>query len=173
MNYVIRVKNEGPQTTTGITTVRDVLPTGVTLSGTVTGSGWTCAVSGADIGCTTTQVVVSGAYYTDITVPVRITAGPNTTVINYAVVHNPNEENACKTDASMPAGNETACAKDPKNINPAQFTVPGGGSCGGSYYYTPTCVNGVPSCATALSCTQPTGSYTGMVECNNNLRSCS
>ncbi len=96
----------------------------MTLSGTVTGTSWTCTVSGADIGCTTTQIVLSGAYYTDITVPVRITAGAGTTVTNYAVVYNPNEENACKTDGSMPIGNETACTKDPKNIDPAQFTIP-------------------------------------------------
>jgi hypothetical protein len=130
MNYIIRVKNEGPQTTTGTTTVRDTLPTGVVGSGAVTGALWICTSSGADISCTTTQIVSSGSTFTDIIVPVRITAGASATVTNYAVVYNPDELNPCKTDASMPVGNETDCAKDPKNIDPAQFTIPGNNSCG-------------------------------------------
>jgi hypothetical protein len=165
MNYVIRVKNEGPQTTTGTTTVRDVLPTGVTASGAATGSGWICTASGASLSCDTTQVVASGSTFTDIIVPVRITAGANTTVTNYAVVYNPDELNPCLINGTMPAGNETACAKDPKNIDPAQFTVPGNNSCGGSNYYIPKCVNGVSSCATEVSCNQPTGSYTTLEAC--------
>ncbi len=165
MNYIIRVKNEGPQTTTGTTTVRDTLPTGVVGSGAVTGALWICTSSGADISCATTQVVASGSTFTDIIVPVRITAGASSTVTNYAVVYNPDELNPCKTDASMPVGNETTCTKDPKNIDPAQFTIPGGGS-NGSIYYTPTCTNSVRSCSTVSASSQPVGSYTTLAECN-------
>lgn len=125
LNYIIRVQNVSSVTATGTTTVRDTLPVGVTASGAATGTNWTCGYSGTTLTCTTLQQVGSGAYFTDITVPVKVTAGANTTVINYAIVHNPNETNPCYADNRMPGGNETACEKDSKNIDPAVLVVPG------------------------------------------------
>ena len=53
------------------------------------------------------------------------------------------------------------------------ITTTGGGGCSSSYYYTPKCVNGVPSCSTELSCTQPTGSYPKLEDCNDAKKSLS
>ena len=41
-NYIIRVKNEGTGATYGITTVRDILPTGVYPPIPGSGNGWSC-----------------------------------------------------------------------------------------------------------------------------------
>lgn len=41
-NYTIVVRNNGTGVVTGTTTVRDRLPTPITLRATPTGNGWTC-----------------------------------------------------------------------------------------------------------------------------------
>ena len=116
--YVIRVSNIGPSPTSGITTVRDTLPAGVSATGAATGIGWTCAYDTLTLTCMSSQVVASGSAYSDISVPVKVTATSGT-ITNYAIVHNPSETNPCKTDNSLPTGNETSCEKDSKNIDPA------------------------------------------------------
>ena len=151
INYIIRVSNVGPLSTSGTTTVKDILPSGVTVSGSATGTGWTCTYTGASLSCESTLVIASGAAYPDITIPVRVTATANTTVTNYATVHNPNEQNPCYANNQMPVGSETLCTNDPKNNDPAQFTVPGsscsGGGCGGIPVYSPNCTNGLRACS--------------------------
>ncbi len=133
INYIIRVTNRGPATATGTTTVVDRLPAGVTASGIVTAQNWSCTYSGVTLTCKTLQVVASGAVFTDITVPVRVTATAGQGVTNYAVVHNPNESNPCYTDGRMPSGDESSCTRDPANTDPAVINVPGGGGGGASY----------------------------------------
>jgi len=125
LNYVIRVKNEGPQTTTGLTTVRDILPVGVSASGAASGTNWNCSYSGAVLACMTSQVVSSGSYFSDITVPVVVTATAGQTVTNYATVQNPSENNPCYADNRMPNGDESSCTNDTKNNDPAQFSISG------------------------------------------------
>lgn len=106
--------------------MKDILPSGVSATGAATGTGWTCAYTGgSSLTCESTLVVASGASYPDIIVPVRVTAGQNSTVTNYATVHNPNESNPCYANNQMPVGSETLCANDPKNNDPAQFTIGG------------------------------------------------
>jgi uncharacterized repeat protein (TIGR01451 family) len=127
ISYLIRVTNSGPQSSSGVTTVQDILPVGVTASGSASGSGWTCSYSGATLTCTSTQVVPSGGTYSDITVPVIVTVTAGQSVTNIAAVDNPNEVNRCNTDGSMPANATASCNKDPNNSDPAVISVPGGG----------------------------------------------
>lgn len=132
INYVIRVQNLGTGSTSGTTTVKDVLPAGSSFVGNAspTGTNWTCAttnitvegVSRIQISCTTTAVIAKDGYFPDITFPVQIKRTVGDTDTNYAVVHNPNEANPCKTDNSMPSGSEVSCEKDSKNIDPAVVT---------------------------------------------------
>lgn len=144
---MIRVKNEGPASTSGLTTVKDILPTGISATGTVTGAGWTCAYASTNSGaltCTTSAVVASGATFSDITIPVVVKTTAGTSVTNYALVHNPSETNPCSTDNSMPSGSEGSCAKDPKNVDPAVISVSGCTSnCGttSTKYYIPKCID--------------------------------
>lgn len=145
-NYVLRVKVESG-TSTGATTVKDILPAGIELNGTATGSGWTISWNGKTMTATSTQVVTTGNYFADITIPVKLTAGAGQTIRNDATVQNPNEKpNSCYTDNRMPNGNEQSCEKDPKNTDPAIVKTPtpptttgpggpggGGGGGGGGY----------------------------------------
>ncbi len=88
INYSIIVKNEGPLSTSGVTTITDTLPTGVALSGAITGTGWTCSGT-ATIICNSSLIILAGSTYPAIHIPVRVTANSGT-VINEAIVSNPN-----------------------------------------------------------------------------------
>jgi len=171
LSYIIRVQNSGPMASTGVTTVQDILPTGVVLDGTTTGSNWTCSATGVTIRCTSSLVVASGSYYPDITVPFRVTATASQTVINIAAVDNPNESSRCMSTGSLlPMTDSAYCTRDPQNSDPAVLTIPGGPG-GGVAYFVPTCVNGIASCtATSVGCTNVDGAgaacYTTTTLCN-------
>lgn len=129
-NYNIVVENRGTGSTSGITTVVDVLPSPVTLRATPTGNGWTCTGSAGSTSytCTSSEVVTQGQLYPVITVPVRIInlayrIGGYT---NTAFVQNPNEVvgKRCFADNRMPTGNESQCTEDVYNTDPATINPP-------------------------------------------------
>jgi hypothetical protein len=93
-NYVLVITNNGPQSVTGTTTVTDTLPAQTTLTGTISAPNWTCASAGQSISCTTTATPASGATFSQISLPVRIS--PATTdgyYTNSATVSNPGDTN--------------------------------------------------------------------------------
>lgn len=73
MNYIIRVTNVGPGQTHGETVVTDTLPSGVSIAGTPSGAGWSCAQIGADLTCRSTDTVLGSSSYSDISIPVIVT----------------------------------------------------------------------------------------------------
>lgn len=71
VRYRFVVKNEGPVTATGTTTVEDTLPNGFIIAGTPAGTGWTCSVTGngsRSFVCTRTTELAVGAFFPDIVV---------------------------------------------------------------------------------------------------------
>lgn len=144
VRYRFRVSNEGPQIATGTTNVEDTLPNGFTITGTVTGTGWTCT-SGANgnrsFSCTRGDNLAVGASFSDIVVNAvassSIIAGEYS---NTATVRNPGDTNP---------DNNT----DPANV---QILV-GVPSCGS--ISTTTVGNVNPSTAVTYTCTP--ASYTG------------
>lgn len=76
-SYRITVRNAGEVATSGVYTVRDRLPTGITLAAVPSGTGWTCAgpVGAATFECTNGTAIAAGATLAGtISVPVRIAA---------------------------------------------------------------------------------------------------
>lgn len=69
--YRLTVKNDGYAATTGPTTVRATLPSGLTYAG-VAGSGWTCVPDGADALCTRTATIARGATAPDLELTVNV-----------------------------------------------------------------------------------------------------
>lgn len=123
--YFLRVRNTGPNDSTGRTTVKDILPPGVEYSGAVNGNGfWTCSVAGRVLTCYTDSSISATAYVfaPDIAVPVRITATTGS-VTNIASVDNPNEINRCNADGSLPGSDTASCTKDTTNSDPAVFIL--------------------------------------------------
>lgn len=107
-----------------MTTVQDTLPNGVELNGNPTGSNWNCTTSGKSITCTTGQDVAGGAEFTEIRVPVKVTATSGT-VTNHATVYNPDEDKtkSCLPNNQKPSVTATSCSQDGDNEDPAVFTV--------------------------------------------------
>ena len=86
-NYIIRVTNNGPIATSGLTAVTDTLPVGVVQSGTVSAGSWACISTGATISCTVSAAIAANANFPDIIIPVRVTATSGT-ISNVAIVNN-------------------------------------------------------------------------------------
>lgn len=77
----------GGDTTGAPVTVSDTLPSGLTLGGTPSGSGWICVTGGASsFTCTSTAVVTTGAAFPAITVPVRVGVAADAVLVNTASV---------------------------------------------------------------------------------------
>ncbi len=83
--YTLSVSNYGPGDHTGLVSVSDSLPTGLTPL-TATGSGWTCTVAAPDVDCTRSDSLNNGNSYPDITVTVSVAAGAAPSVTNTAGV---------------------------------------------------------------------------------------
>jgi uncharacterized repeat protein (TIGR01451 family) len=70
--FEIAVKNVGEAPTQGPTIVTDTLPPKVTLVGTPSGAGWTCAKSADGFRCERSDALAAGASFPTIRAPVQI-----------------------------------------------------------------------------------------------------
>jgi len=77
--YTITVTNNGAATTSGLVTVTDTLPLGLTATA-IGGSGWTCTL--ASLTCTRGDALAGGAGYPAITLTVNVGSGAGTNVLN-------------------------------------------------------------------------------------------
>ena len=62
-SYTLTVRNAGQRASSGVYTVSDRLPAGLTLAATPTGSGWTCTGAAGDssFSCTSSSAIAAGA----------------------------------------------------------------------------------------------------------------
>ncbi|UBB17512.1 beta strand repeat-containing protein [Comamonas odontotermitis] len=88
--YTLQVSNSnapGSSSTTGVITVSDPLPVGITMTGLPTGTGWDCSASTAtQVTCTTSAVLTPGASAPVISVPVAIAQSAANPSVNTATV---------------------------------------------------------------------------------------
>ena len=97
--YTITLRNVGPAATSGVYTVSDRLPAGVSLSAVPSGSGWTCsgAVGASSFSCTSSVVVGIGATSANtIQAPVTVGAAAASPAINAVLVEGGGEIDARK-----------------------------------------------------------------------------
>ncbi len=81
--YTIVVTNTGNTPTTGVVTVTDTVPAGLTATG-IGGSGWTCVQAAGP--CTRSDPLAPGASYPPITLTVNVSDSPPSSVTNVAHV---------------------------------------------------------------------------------------
>ena len=81
--YTIVVTNHGNVPTSGVVTVTDMLPPGLTATS-MTGPGWTCTQPAGP--CTRSDPLAPGASYPPITLTVNIAEDPPASVTNIATV---------------------------------------------------------------------------------------
>lgn len=88
--YTLQVTNSnalGSSSTTGVITVSDPMPVGITMTGLPTGTGWNCSAStGTLVTCTTSAVLTPGASAPVISVPVAIAQNAANPSVNTATV---------------------------------------------------------------------------------------
>lgn len=155
----VSVTNRGPDVAVGPFRVTDTLPAGVSLVS-ATGTGWSCAASGADLDCTRlspTETLAVGASLPVLSVVVQVPAdtAPGTTLTNSASVtgrtHDPVLPNNTDTDTAT----VTASADLRIDKNHALDPI-----AGGSVTWTLDVVNDGPSVAgsgTVVTDTLPAG----------------
>ena len=101
-SYTLTVSNQGEAATFQGIQVSDSLPDGLRAAGTPSGKGWQCQVSGQQVSCQSSDVVLPGGRTAPIEIPVKLDASLSSrTLTNIAVVSGGGE-------GSDKTGNNTA-----------------------------------------------------------------
>ncbi|MBL0160600.1 MAG: DUF11 domain-containing protein [Bryobacterales bacterium] len=88
--YSIAVTNVGSAASTGLVTVYETLPAGLTATG-ISGAGWNCNL--ASLVCTRSDALAIGASFPAITVTVNVDSNAPSSVINIAGVSSGGDQN--------------------------------------------------------------------------------
>ena len=97
--YTITVSNSGTLPTSGLVTVTDALPAGLTATA-IAGGAWTCTQPGGP--CTRSDALAAGASYPAITLTVNVAINAAASVTNTATVAGGGETNAANDTANDP-----------------------------------------------------------------------
>jgi uncharacterized repeat protein (TIGR01451 family) len=97
--YSLVATNSGGGSTSGLVTVTDTLPTGMTATA-MSGSGWSCDLP--NVRCTRSDSLAASASYPAITLTVSVAKTTATSVINTAAVSGGSESNTANDTASDP-----------------------------------------------------------------------
>jgi uncharacterized repeat protein (TIGR01451 family) len=99
--YTITVTNSGSAASSGLVTVTDTLPAGLTPTapnGAV--SGWSCSINGQALTCTRSDTLASGGSYPQITLSVNVAGNAPASVTNTVTVSGGGEIDASNDTAS-------------------------------------------------------------------------
>ncbi|TMG12141.1 MAG: DUF11 domain-containing protein, partial [Chloroflexi bacterium] len=99
--YNLTVSNVGPVSSSGLVTVSDVLPAGLTPSS-ASGTGWTCGIVAQVVTCTRSDALAAAGSYPAITITVAVQQSAAGSVTNNATVAGGGEVNAANDSASDP-----------------------------------------------------------------------
>jgi uncharacterized repeat protein (TIGR01451 family) len=145
--YTITVSNAGGAATSGVVTVTDTLPAGLTPS-TQSGTGWTCGASGQTVTCTRSNALAAGASYPAITLVVNVLQTAGASLTNTAAGDGGGQTNTANDSSSDPttvvSSADLSLAKAVNNPNPIQ---------GQNVTFTLTLTNAGPSNATNVAVT--------------------
>src|SRR5438128_1769601 len=97
--YTITATNSGFASTSGVVTVTDTLPTGLTATG-ISGSGWTCVLG--TLTCTRNDALAAGSSYPAITVTVNVANNASSSVTNSVSVSGGGQTNTSNDTGTDP-----------------------------------------------------------------------
>lgn len=97
--YTITVTNGGTLSTSGVVSVTDTLPSGLTASG-IAGPGWACTQPGGP--CTRSDALPAGSSYPPITLTVNVAPAALASVTNSVTVSGGGETNTTNNTATDP-----------------------------------------------------------------------
>jgi uncharacterized repeat protein (TIGR01451 family) len=182
-SYTITVSNIGGGATTGVVTVTDTVPVGLTPTGpTGLHNGWNCSINGQTLTCSRVDVLPGGQSYPSITLTVQVINPAPLSVTNTATVSgggdaNPNNNSAsdptninCTADISQTNPNPLMISRFRENgpngpmdefveiYNPSTTAhVVASGNCTGGYSVVASAGNGTTSNAVLQVCKIPNG----------------
>lgn len=173
--YTITVTNVGLQPTDGTTvTVTDTLPTGLSATGTTTGTGWTC---NTQLSCTRSDVLASNSSYPAITLTVNVANNAPSSVTNSVTVSGGGDTNTLNNTGTNP----TTIIPPPPDLTITK-THTGNfnqGQIGAAYTLTVKNINSGSTTGTLVTVTDslPTGLTANFMSgqgwsCNTNFVSC-
>ncbi|MDQ6883665.1 MAG: sortase [Candidatus Dormibacteraeota bacterium] len=151
--YTLTAHNIGLVATSGLVTVTDAVPAGLTPT-TASGTGWTCGIAAQTVTCTRSDALGGSAAYPAITVSVAIPQGMAGPVTNTASISGGAESNTTNDTASDPTTIVSqADVGVTKTASRSTVTV------GSNLTYTISAHNAGPSDATGVQVTDllPTG----------------
>ncbi|MEO5625266.1 MAG: S8 family serine peptidase [Dokdonella sp.] len=95
--YTITVGNIGGIATSGVVSVVDLLPAGLTATA-ISGTGWTCTI--VNLTCTRNTALAAGSYYPSITVTVTVSTSAPSSLTNAVTVSGGGDSLAANNSAS-------------------------------------------------------------------------
>ncbi len=99
--YTIIASNAGTGATTGIVTVADSLPSGMTPTA-ASGTGWSCNITGQNVSCARSDALANGANFPAITILVNVSGTASGTLTNVATISGGGETNTGNNNSSDP-----------------------------------------------------------------------
>jgi uncharacterized repeat protein (TIGR01451 family) len=123
--YSITVTNSGSATTSGLVTVVDTVPTGLTATA-ISGTGWTCVL--ATVTCTRNTALAPAASYPVITLTVTVSLTAPATVTNLVTVSGGNQTtttNDTSSDLTTINGAAPPSISLVKSVSPTGTQLPG------------------------------------------------
>lgn len=123
--YSITVTNVGTAATSGVVTVTDTLPAGLTATA-ISGTGWTCVL--ATLTCTRSNALAASTSYPVITLTVNVANNAPASVTNVANVAGGNQTFTANDTASDPTTIDPLSPPNValvKSVNPSGTQIPG------------------------------------------------
>src|SRR5438132_1243364 len=143
-SYSVTVSNIGAAASSGLVTVSDTLPAGLTPS-TASGTGWTCGVAGQTVTCTRSDALGAGAAYPVITIAVAVGQAATSPLTNTATVAGGNEVNTANDSAS-----DSTAITSQADMAVAKIASGGTVTVGSNVTFTVTVTNNGPSNASGV-----------------------
>jgi len=97
--YTLMASNVGGSPTTGVVTMTDTLPAGLTATA-ISGTGWSCTLG--TLTCTRSDALAAGSSYPAVTLTVNVAGNASASVTNTATVSGGGQTNSANDSASDP-----------------------------------------------------------------------
>ena len=157
-SYTITASNVSPYgSTSGLVTVNDTLPIGITPIG-WSPLSWACSISGQTISCTRSDLLGASSSYPAITLTALVSQSAPATLTNTAVVGGGGEANLLNDTAT-----DTASVGSSADLGVTDSGSPNPVAAGGNITYTQVVTNGGPSAADNATVIAPIPANTTLV----------
>src|SRR5438477_280000 len=146
-SYSVTVSNIGSVASSGLVTVTDTLPAGLTPS-VASGTGWTCGIAAQTVTCTRSDALAAAGSYPVITITVAVGQAAATPRTNTASASGGGETNTGNASAS-----DLTTVTSQADIAVAKIVSSGSAMVGSNIDFTITVTNAGPSNATGVQVT--------------------